>query len=506
MKQICWAIVLLLWVTDNFGMLSRPLLPFACLPAFHFFVSICRCCGSSLFLKRFYGVGYNMTLEKKDVNTFKSSLVSALVAEHIPEAKMITDVGAELTFQLPFTSSHKFQDMFEVIDEQQTGLGVESYGVSVTTLEEVFIKTARGTDTIARAEEGRKRGRVDPAGIKVEINSDPSVAAESTSKPAVAPAVESVEEAGVDALENGSKQALEQSAEIRAVSFDRVREDAMWYMFTRHITAMITKRYLTFWRDQKTWIIQFIVPVFFVLAGVLILLFVLAEPSQPSLELTASMYNGGISNNHLPFPYSDADHMCYPCEAQWGCYSQCRSIPQDSQENIMAALPLAGFSSYPSIAVEGADQIVNMSTALLTDFNDFEASVFGAVSIFANETYTSGYMLDNGPFIGQVFEYALHANYTAVFGGPLFNVLVAEAFIKTIDPSIAITTRYHPMPLTANQGTFTASIELSTAFMFVTLALAVIPASFAMNVVREREVRYSTVLYRLILLQPSFGS
>jgi ATP-binding cassette, subfamily A (ABC1), member 3 len=459
-----------------------------------------RCCGSSLFLKRYYGVGYNMTIEKKNVSTFKSAAVARLVRQHIPEAKMLTDVGAELTFQLDFKSSHLFQALFEAFDVQQDELGVESYGVSVTTLEEVFIKTARGTDTLARAEEGRQKGRIDPSAIKVEVpagNDESKPDQESSiSKDAVAPAVstslgdsDADKNADLNAQEDGNATDTKLSAEIRAVSFDRVREDAKWYMFTRHVTAMVMKRYLTFWRDQKTWVIQFIVPALFVLTGVLILLFVLDEPNQPSLELSATMYNAGIDNNHLPLPYADATQMCFPCNAQFGCVSQfCRSIPLGTQDNVMNALPLDGFSSYPSLSIEGADQIVNVSRALLDGFNDFEASVFGAVSMYSNETYYSGYLLDNAPFVGQVFEYVIHANYTAVFGAPLFNVLVAQGIVRTIDPTVTITTHYHPMPLTANQGTFSDSIELSTAFMFLTLALAIIPASFAMNVVREREV------------------
>jgi hypothetical protein len=62
------------------------------------------------------------------------------VHAQVPEAKLLTDVGTEMTFQLPFSASAKFQGLFEHIDDNETTLGVQSYGVSVTTLEEVFIK------------------------------------------------------------------------------------------------------------------------------------------------------------------------------------------------------------------------------------------------------------------------------------------------------------------------------------------------------------------------------
>ena len=87
-----------------------------------------RCCGSSLFLKRAFGVGYNMTIEKNHVAQFDSSRMSDLVLSHIPSATMLTDVGTELTFQLPLDSSSHFQALFDQIDSNDKVLGVQSYG------------------------------------------------------------------------------------------------------------------------------------------------------------------------------------------------------------------------------------------------------------------------------------------------------------------------------------------------------------------------------------------
>jgi ATP-binding cassette, subfamily A (ABC1), member 3 len=87
-----------------------------------------RCCGSSLFLKRTYGVGYNMTVEKKNSNTFDSNAMTAIVMSYIPAATLLTNVGTELTFQLPFNSSEKFQPLFEHMDANEESLGVQSYG------------------------------------------------------------------------------------------------------------------------------------------------------------------------------------------------------------------------------------------------------------------------------------------------------------------------------------------------------------------------------------------
>ena len=49
-------------------------------------------------------------------------------------------LGLELSFILPSDYSHKFEELFSEIESNREELGVASYGASVTTLEEVFIK------------------------------------------------------------------------------------------------------------------------------------------------------------------------------------------------------------------------------------------------------------------------------------------------------------------------------------------------------------------------------
>ena len=77
------------------------------------------CCGSSLFLKNNFGVGYNMTIEKRNALTFNSTAMRDVVASHVPQASLLTDVGTEMTFQLPFAASENFQEMFRNLDDKQ---------------------------------------------------------------------------------------------------------------------------------------------------------------------------------------------------------------------------------------------------------------------------------------------------------------------------------------------------------------------------------------------------
>ena len=54
-----------------------------------------RCCGSSLYLKKQFGVGYNMTIEKKDVHKFNSPAMIELVQSRVKDATLLTDVGTD---------------------------------------------------------------------------------------------------------------------------------------------------------------------------------------------------------------------------------------------------------------------------------------------------------------------------------------------------------------------------------------------------------------------------
>lgn len=146
-----------------------------------------RCAGSSLFLKKMYGVGYQLTIEKQsrakgkiievvDLETEKSAESSEVFADSeingkerkvydvddelddefvvegpssdesygkilnkqiktaVPEATLLNDVGTETRYQLPIGASDKFVSLFEELDREVDAGKIVSYGVSITTL------------------------------------------------------------------------------------------------------------------------------------------------------------------------------------------------------------------------------------------------------------------------------------------------------------------------------------------------------------------------------------
>ncbi|XP_058536329.1 ATP-binding cassette sub-family A member 17-like isoform X1 [Ochotona princeps] len=108
-----------------------------------------QCCGSPLFLKQKYGSGYYITLLKTpQCNT---EALSHLIYHHIPNAVLESSAGEEIIFILPKESMHRFESLFNSLELQQTELGIASFGASVTTMEEVFIRVCTLADSTINA-------------------------------------------------------------------------------------------------------------------------------------------------------------------------------------------------------------------------------------------------------------------------------------------------------------------------------------------------------------------
>uniref|UniRef100_A0A8C2N629 ATP-binding cassette, sub-family A member 9 n=1 Tax=Cricetulus griseus TaxID=10029 RepID=A0A8C2N629_CRIGR len=96
-----------------------------------------RCAGSSLFLKKKWGIGYHLSLHLNEMCDPES--ITSLVKKHIPDARLTTQSEERLMYILPLESTNKFPDLYRDLD-RCSNQGIENYGVSMTTLNEVFLK------------------------------------------------------------------------------------------------------------------------------------------------------------------------------------------------------------------------------------------------------------------------------------------------------------------------------------------------------------------------------
>ncbi|KAM9222038.1 ATP-binding cassette sub-family A member 9-like [Leptosomus discolor] len=109
-----------------------------------------QCVGSSLYLKRKWGIGYHLRMRISDL--CDPELTSSLVRQYIPNATLRGQKQGELCYMLPLENTDSFPDLFSHL-ESSLLQGVVNYEVSRTTLEDVFLKL-EGEEAIDEEEDG----------------------------------------------------------------------------------------------------------------------------------------------------------------------------------------------------------------------------------------------------------------------------------------------------------------------------------------------------------------
>ena len=85
-----------------------------------------QCCGSSLFLKSKFGVGYNLSMTRTSPFCSESA-VSDLVKRHVPEAIPLSSAGGEISFQLPSSNKAAFAQLFQELEGNLNTLHIGSF-------------------------------------------------------------------------------------------------------------------------------------------------------------------------------------------------------------------------------------------------------------------------------------------------------------------------------------------------------------------------------------------
>ena len=94
--------------------------------------------GTPLHLKNHYGIGYSLTCCVD--NNFNNDEAYKFILENIPRTEKKRLRGNEQTYILPYSSVDLFPTFFQKFDENLKSLNIKSYGFSMTTLEEVFLR------------------------------------------------------------------------------------------------------------------------------------------------------------------------------------------------------------------------------------------------------------------------------------------------------------------------------------------------------------------------------
>uniref|UniRef100_A0A3Q3LC94 P-type phospholipid transporter n=1 Tax=Mastacembelus armatus TaxID=205130 RepID=A0A3Q3LC94_9TELE len=254
-----------------------------------------RCCGSSLFLKKCFGSGYYLTLvqdgtekmtaqrngiiqsqskEEKDRPSRSSpdegigsqswsssdpSALDLLVRRHVPEAVFLESIGQEITYILPYGGAKDgtFALLFQELDLAMADLGLTSYGISDTTLEEakttylICIPTA--TEELFVRDWKRKSRESKRSSISSVLNK-------------------------TDFRKNASFSGKGSTVIIG------------WELIRRQFLALFIKRFHHARRSRKGLIAQVVLPAVFVFLSLIFSLITPPFSEYPSLELQPWMY------------------------------------------------------------------------------------------------------------------------------------------------------------------------------------------------------------------------
>ncbi|XP_025893681.1 retinal-specific ATP-binding cassette transporter [Nothoprocta perdicaria] len=263
------------------------------------------CSGSPVFLKNCFGSGFYLTLVRKMRSTRSGRNASfcscgsqcscscsncmcrdkegapeqeldgdlgeleEIIHHHIPEAKLIENIGQELIYLLPnkHFKQRSYASLFRELEETLDDLGLSSFGVSDTPLEEVFLKATAEADS-----------RMPKAG-GAQLNSSTLGEMPTENKTAEQPPLEARDTARMPAGVAGGGSEGKGSQQYKG--FQLVRQQ---------IKALLIKRFHRATRSRKDFLSQVVLPASFVLLSLILTVIIPPFGEYPALTLHPWIY------------------------------------------------------------------------------------------------------------------------------------------------------------------------------------------------------------------------
>jgi len=81
---------------------------------------------------------YRLFIDKQEA--YPSEGITAFIQNYIPTIVLERESSSEMVFGIRRSESNQIAQLIHALDEQSTDIGIESYGLSMATIEEVFLK------------------------------------------------------------------------------------------------------------------------------------------------------------------------------------------------------------------------------------------------------------------------------------------------------------------------------------------------------------------------------
>uniref|UniRef100_A0A667XRW6 P-type phospholipid transporter n=1 Tax=Myripristis murdjan TaxID=586833 RepID=A0A667XRW6_9TELE len=261
------------------------------------------CCGSPLFLKARLGNGYYLTVVKREglhSSTPSSTTIStststnklppltkdsdssmsddtglgseesdlaallSLAQRHIPGVRLVEEAGREGVINLPQTAAQdgSLGVFLAELDQRLNELGITSYGLSDSTLEEIFLRMAEETG--------------------VDAEPEPQAESSQSQQPV----------SGQRAQREHAEESETDAQETDLLSGDGRGGTPLtgWWLTWQQLRALFIKRWLYARRSRRGFLAQIVLPAVFVLVALLFSLIVPPFGKYPALQLQPWMY------------------------------------------------------------------------------------------------------------------------------------------------------------------------------------------------------------------------
>jgi ATP-binding cassette, subfamily A (ABC1), member 3 len=289
-----------------------------------------KCCGSPLYLKSKYGSGYTLTLTRKrpeiavaavsgeqsqliieqstqiyaEFNRQTQSIIK-LIKSIISSASLNSNINTEISFILPSQDARLFPALLDELEKNKESLSIVNIGVSVTTVEDVFLRIGEEESHDEHVTNGEATAV--PAGA---INSNYAYASISDNE-------ERVDNA--NGITNSSEDDVEFGlfASSNAVSGFPLLVQQFW--------ALIRKRLIHSLRNKILIISQLIIPIGSLLINLYYLKYGPIKPIDSSpLKMDISVYK----KNYVPYLLLNNSNFSYFTESFAQFYSsQFEKVP-----------------------------------------------------------------------------------------------------------------------------------------------------------------------------------
>ncbi|GMR52576.1 hypothetical protein PMAYCL1PPCAC_22771, partial [Pristionchus mayeri] len=113
------------------------------------------CSGSPQFLRKKFDSGFVLSFtvnNEADTETSSNEVIS-IIKQFVPDVHLVKNKGHQFELKLNSDESENFPEMFRRIEEDGPNFGLQSYGLSLNRLEQVFLKVGEMTGTVDRSEE-----------------------------------------------------------------------------------------------------------------------------------------------------------------------------------------------------------------------------------------------------------------------------------------------------------------------------------------------------------------